>query len=736
MSPTSISTHKKVLALLDQAYIARVSNLKQSLALANEALLLSRQDDDAALIAMCLSKLGLFKMILAHYEESVQLSNEALGIFQILGDERGMADVKYSIAGVYYKSDNYHLGLVYLIDCLEIYERLQDYHNQSRVHKSLGTIYEYFGDEKSAILSYEKAISTAQIAGDLNLESNAYNPLSGIFIEQNHIDKANELIERSIEMKRSTQDIRGLAFAIYGRAKVQMAKQEYILAEKTFFESIEIHLQMGENLGLGMSYHKLGKLYSVMNRIPEALQYLEKALEVAHTHKISFIKFKSNYDIYQIYKQQGDDSNALKYIENYLKEREIVINTQTRKVIESYEALNRMERLQKEAQMERERADLIERQNKVEHASKVKQDFLSTMSHEIRTPLNAVITITSLLSERSDDEQNKLIKSLKFSANNLMRIINDILDFSKLEAGKLVLEYRSVDILALMKNIQNSYRPLAEEKGVELLLQIDPKINQFYLLDDTKMSQIMGNLVSNAVKFTDVGHVEIRISYLEKLGDRDSIRISISDSGAGIPKSFLPEIFDSFSQPKSFITKKKGGTGLGLAIVKNLVGLHNGQVHVHSEEGKGSEFYFDLTLQRATENMTSSKQMTEDINNKVVLLAEDNAINAMVCKKLLSNWGLKTAHAKDGLEVVKMANEKKYDYILMDIHMPNLDGFGATKLIRESENPNKNTPIFALTADITAKHQEKTAYFFNAFLMKPIEQEKLHEALLTNTEIS
>ncbi|MFY0598366.1 MAG: tetratricopeptide repeat protein [Cyclobacteriaceae bacterium] len=721
---------EKILELLEQAYQIRIKDLKTSMRLADEALALSKACESPSLIAQSLSKISLFHMILGEYEEATKTGNEALSLFEDIGDHEGIANVKYNIAGVLYKTDNYHLALVYLIDCLETFELLNDQHNQARVHKAIGTIYEFFGDEKSAVDSYEKSISSAQKVNDLNLTSNVYNPLSGIYLNRGNEKKAMELIESSMSMKKQTGDIRGTAFALYGKAKIYAKQKKHTLAEQVFKESAQIHEEMGERLGLGMCFYKLGALYLDIGELDKAATEVEYALKFSNEHNISMIKFKCNHLMYRIFKEKGDPIKALKYLEIYLKEKEAVINTQTLKVIESYEAISAMERLQKEAEMQKEKAKILEKKNRAEESSRVKQEFLSTMSHEIRTPLNAVITITSLLEEIEGDKENELLQSLKFSSNNLLRIINDILDFSKLDAGKEEVEEVCGDFPLLFENVHKTYKSLALEKGIRLNLKLDKNVSQFYWFDHTKVMQILGNLITNSIKFTDTGHVDIDIKRKRSFDEFDRIEINIVDTGKGIPESFIGEIFESFSQPKSYTTKKYEGSGLGLAIVKKLVDLHGSTIQVESIEGQGSRFFFDILLKKGETVHSKRTEIFTELIDKSVLLAEDNMVNALVSTKLLSNWGMNVTHAKDGIEVTELAKEKKFDFILMDIHMPELDGFDAAQIIKKSSNPNKKTPIFALTADITASQRKLFAPYFNGFLLKPIEREKLYHALL------
>lgn len=730
MNHISSDDHKQeITALLSDAYASRINNLSKSVDLATQALQKSRETNDKALTAKALSHLSLFHMIMGSYDSSTRMADEALSYFKELHDEKGIADVKYNLAGIYYKTDNFHLGLVYLIDCLVSYRKFNDYHNQARVQKSLGTIYEYFGDQKNAIAAYENAIEAGRKAGDINLQSNAYNPLSGILLKKKEITQALEMIETAIHMKKQSGDTRGLAFSLYGRGKVYTETGQYKEAEADFLKALEIHEAVGERLGTGMVYRKLGALYIQMGQLGKAKSILQKALEICEQFNIVIIKFKVNYLLYHIYKLENDPVRSLQYLEYYIIQKEAVINAQTLQVIENYELITKMERMEKEAQLQKEKAEIIEKKNLAEQASRLRQDFLSTMSHEIRTPLNAVITISSLLKEHSDKEDQQLLESLKFAGNNLLLIINDILDFTKLDAGKMQLENRPCNFIALLENIKHTYDALAKEKGLLLLLKVGDDISSSYELDETKISQILSNLVGNAIKYTETGTVTLEVEKSGATDEYDHLKFSVTDTGIGIAPQHLDTIFESFSQPQSITTRKQGGSGLGLAIVKKLIALYGQAIQVNSTLNKGSVFYFELSLKRSGAPRIAPVKTADQLKNKTALLAEDNMINAMVASKLLSNWGVTTVHAKNGLEAVEKSNQKTFDFILMDIHMPEMNGFDATKTIREQKNLNCDTPIFALTADITADHQEEYTHYFNGFLRKPIEIDKLYEAL-------
>ncbi len=719
-----------IINLLRNSNEVRVSDLNKSIELATESLRLSREINNQELIGKSLNQLALYHMIQGNHQICLQLSEQAIHIFKELNNEIGIADAKYAIASVYYKTDNYQLGLINLIECLTIYKNHRDHFNIARTQKSIGTIYEYFGDEKNAIKAYEDSIASALIIADKNLESNAYNPLSGIYLDQQDIQKAYDLISKSIAIKQETGDLRGLAFALYGRGKVYFKLKNLDSAELDFKEAIRIHFEMRERLGIGMAYYKLAQLYLHTNKPKELLENIDLALEISNTYNIKMIKYKCYSILYQYHKNENNIGLALENLERYLYEKEQVVNAKTLKIIENYELIKAMEALQRENELQRERKEILAKTERAEQLAKVKQDFLSTMSHEIRTPLHAVISIAHLLKDNSDERNNQLISSLNFASQNLLRIINDILDFTKLDAGKAINELKPQNLKQLLENIRNTFAQLAEEKNISLVLNFDNKLSSNYLMDSTKFTQILGNLISNSIKYTNEGSVSINVSFISTIDQQDLIKFAVNDTGVGIEPQNLMEIFDTFSQPQSVTTRTQGGTGLGLAIVKKLVSLMDSEIKVQSEINKGSTFSFDVRLKQTNISILESSRDVAILKGKKILIVDDNSINALVATRIINKWGLDCDYAEDGLIAIQKTAVTKYDFILMDIHMPNLDGYEASEIIRNSVNPNTKTPIFALTADITAE-QSETKHNFNGFLLKPIDLEQLKAALLS-----
>jgi len=732
MTPKELQTKDFIINLLDKAYVNRTHDLPNSIAVANQALELSESISNKPLIGKCLNMLSLFHMIISDYDTSNNFSKRAISCFKEIGDDRGIADAKYNIGSVLYKSDDYHGGLLYLLEAFVIYKENNDFANKAKVEKAIGTIYEYIGDEENAFKTYMSAIRSARKIGNTNLESNVLNNLSGLVLKRNKTTTAMRMITRSLTLKKQTNDIRGYGFALYGRGKVYLKTKDYNKAEKDFLQALKIHEETVENLGKSMSLRKLALVYYERKDYKKAETTILQCLNFVEKHSIFMGKTKTYHLLYLIYKGFENSVESLKYLELYLKENEAIMKLQTLKVIENYQLINQMNVLEHEAKIREEKQNAIDKRNaEDELALRQKQEFLSIMSHEIRTPLNAITTIVTLLNEQVKDKDKELFDSLQFSSNNLIAIVNDILDFTKLDSNKATLDLNSTNFDRFCVNVHNLHINQAKSKGLELILTNNvPKRN--YLLDQTKVSQILDNLIGNAIKFTEKGRVTLKTSLQKETPTHDHIRFSIIDEGEGISERHIDEIFDSFTQVKPITTRKQGGTGLGLAIVKKLVTLHGGNIQVKSVLGEGSEFYFTIELEKSNAIKNSKNLDYSILKNKKVLVAEDNSINAMLMKKILSKFDIETIHVTNGRKAVETAKLDVYDFILMDIHMPEMNGFDATKLIKTEESSlNNDTPIFAVTADVLTNHNKEATNYFDAILWKPLEIDKLFKALKT-----
>lgn len=386
-------------------------------------------------------------------------------------------------------------------------------------------------------------------------------------------------------------------------------------------------------------------------------------------------------------------------------------------------------------QRKKEKEELQAAKQEAEEASEAKAQFLSTMSHEIRTPLNSVIGMTNiLLMEDPKEDQIENLKALSFGAESLLTLINDILDFSKIEAGKIRMEYTNFNLREMLKNIVESFKVLAKGKDIEVRMDMSEELMETLNGDPTRLGQIMNNLVGNAIKFTEEGFVEIMAKELDKKEDKVRIQFEVRDTGIGIPKEKQEIIFDSFSQASSETTRKYGGTGLGLAITKRLVDLLGGEISLESTPGLGTIFRVELEYKIAKADL--SREREESISDfistegKSVLLVEDNKMNQLVAKKFLKKWGFDFEIAENGKEAVDFVQNGDFDVVLMDLHMPEMDGYEATRQIRALNNPKSKIPIIALSASAGPGVKERIHEFqINDFVAKPFNPKDLINAL-------
>lgn len=376
---------------------------------------------------------------------------------------------------------------------------------------------------------------------------------------------------------------------------------------------------------------------------------------------------------------------------------------------------------------------------KAEEATLAKSNFLSNMSHEIRTPMNAVIGMTHvLLEENPREDQREHLETVMFSAENLLVIINDILDYSKMEAGRMVIERTNFDIRDVVNNIYKTLVPKAKAKQLIFQLDLEEDVPRYLVGDPTRLTQVLINLLNNAIKFTEDGKIMLTIHYHGKSKNGQAkVHFEVRDTGIGIPQEKQKSIFESFSQADEHTTRLFGGTGLGLAITKRLIELQGGLIKLQSTPGVGSNFSFALSYpigEVPQEDVIETKNVLKEKGIegvKRILIVEDNVFNVKVVKRILKFWDMEIDIAGDGFEALEKIREKDYNIVLMDLQMPRMDGYEATATIRSWEdNKYQSLPIVALSASALADFRQRAFDVgMNDFLTKPFKPKDLFQTI-------
>lgn len=379
---------------------------------------------------------------------------------------------------------------------------------------------------------------------------------------------------------------------------------------------------------------------------------------------------------------------------------------------------------------------------KAREAVRIKENFLANMSHEIRTPMNALLGFTNLLQRKQlDEEAAGYVQTIQKSGENLLMIINDILDLSKIEAGMMRIEEAPFSIRGLVHSVETMFSGKLKEKGIRLVTHVDASLPDTLEGDAVRLTQILINLLGNALKFTEQGTISIDISNEGATGNSILTGIRVSDTGIGIEKEKLVQIFDRFQQAEDSMTRKYGGTGLGLSIVKDLVDLQNGKIAVQSETGKGTVFTIQIPYILSKEQVSTSKYLpsssiqNSNFKNITILVVEDNEMNQSLVTHLFNSRQLLFDMANNGKEAIDLLQRKSYSLVLLDIQMPEMDGYSTAREIRDTLK--LDTPIIAMTAHAFPGEREKCiSYGMNEYISKPIREERLFELIATFTGIN
>jgi signal transduction histidine kinase len=683
------------------------------------------------------------------------------------------------------KANKYKNALFYTQKAIHYSQSIKDIPEQAYQTFRLGKIYYDLKKYNDAIQTFHKSITLYK---DINPTANygyAYYYLSRSYIEKSNFADAEIYLNeaKSIFEKLKTPNTAELINLQKGI--IQKSKGDLEQAS-TLFKAI---IAKPDNPVLldskAEALYQMGTIEASKNRYNLALNYLNKALALNEKNKNIDQKSHILLALSSAFEKMLDKNNAYSYLKQHLNLKEsILILNNERLGIDDYERFKESERLKEITQINNENKQqeksnkfsklisilaialisilsllslslyknniirtqtnlMLKEKNKeleiakekAERASNARSEFLSTVSHELRTPLNAINGITHLLlEEKPRKSQMHYLLSLKFSGSYLTKFINEILEINKIDSEKAEIEYIPFNLKQLLEDIQNSLKEIASANNNEFNLDVDPTIPDYLIGDPTKLSQIMMNLINNALKFTKNGTVNVIAKLSEIENETATLYFAVKDTGIGIPEEKLETVFDSFSQGSIEVNRKYGGTGLGLTIVKKLIKILGGDIYLKSAVGKGSSFSFNLAFKigSALVQIDEKVKSYDDIAlcDKKILLVEDNKINQMITKKMLRNKGITCLIIENGEKAIEIVRTSKFDLILMDVHLPGINGTIATEKIREFDT---QTPIIALTAISLDENREMLLSFgMNDVITKPFIPEEFYNVIAKN----
>jgi signal transduction histidine kinase/DNA-binding NarL/FixJ family response regulator len=605
----------------------------------------------------------------------------ALKINEKLGDEVAQSVNLSSIAYLLYDLNDYENALEFALRCLPIFEKANDLHRLNALYHILGNIY---------------------------------------FKQEQHLEALRYFEEN---LRLSEQDTVMHALAISGLGKVYYKMNDLANARKHLVDALKESEELSNVEVQIICQFYIGRMMMDEGNYRQAQQHMNAAFELADEYNRKHDVMSVHEALAQLYDKMGDIPKAFYHLKTYEQMKEEIFKQTTFNKIRNLQTRQQVELAQKEKEV-------------AEQTAQLKQQFMANMSHEIRTPMNAIVGMTSLLMSKNPlPEQMKYLKAIQQSADNLLVIINDILDLSKIEAGKIVIEQTDFSLREVTNSVRDMLMFKAEEKGLQFMVNVEEGIPVRVIGDPTRINQVLINLAGNALKFTEKGYIEVRVTIQKKAEKKYWLKFEVIDTGIGISPDYVNKIFESFTQAGTDVARRFGGTGLGLTISKQLVELMGGEIGVTSELGKGTTFFAIIPLTESDVQIVEQKSSAVDeqtmkkLNDVKLLLVEDNEFNRMVAEDTLKELlpDITIDIAINGQEAVDRVQEEHYDIVLMDIQMPVMDGVTATRTIRTTLSaPAKDVKIIAMTANVL---QEDVAQYFNtgmnAYVSKPFQVDEL-----------
>jgi signal transduction histidine kinase/CheY-like chemotaxis protein len=677
-------------------------------------------------------------------KDAIKYVQKAIEYSKAYKNNEKLYDCYYFLGSLYLETNNYNEAIINFIKCSNYYEINQIISSKvAKINYALGTLYLEKRNFKIAKLYFNKSYSIYN-------KINSINTLVLIELQKGLTLKANSKLEEAIlvfsNIANTSRDMEPSKIeALYQLSKIYYNQEDY---EKALDFSKRA-LKLVENNTVGISKKKILNNLILITEKQEDYKlsnfYLKEFLTLNEIKNNSSL---ANTDLL-INKKEHD--NQLEIVEKLEKEKNDQLKSiRFNKLISIMSIVliailsllsfslykNNKIRTVTNKLLQEKNEELTEQKEKAELASNARSEFLSTVSHELRTPLNAINGITHLLlQENPKSTQLNYLKSLEFSGNYLLSFINDILEINRLESSVIHIEKINFNLEELIINIRESFNGFIEQNNIDFRLELDFKKHKNLIGDPTKLSQILINLINNSIKFTKNGKVTFSVKTINEQDDSVTLNFIIKDTGIGIPKDKIANIFDSFSQGSVEINRAYGGTGLGLSIVKKIIELLGSEIHLESKVNEGTKLYFDLNFGISNAEIIlnhEKKKVTSYVNlkNKTVLLVEDNKINQMITKKMLENKGMICTIIDNGEDAIIEMQNNTFDLVLMDVHLTGINGTEATSEIRKFD---KTTPIIALTAISLNENREMLLSFgMNEVITKPFNPNYFYAVICDN----
>jgi signal transduction histidine kinase/CheY-like chemotaxis protein len=680
----------------------KVDNYKNALFYTQKAINYSKANHNLQAQVSQTFTLGKIYYDLKKYNDATATLNKSISLFGILEPNSDIAKAYYYLSLSYLGKRNYAAAEIQLRRAQAINEKLNIADPAELLTLQKGILYKSQGDYDLASTIFKTIIAKSDTPITLDSKAEALYQIGLIEEKNNRNNLTLNYLEKALDLNAKNNNLEQKSNILLALSSVY----DKMLDKSKAFSSLKQHLNLKESI-------------SILNNKKLGIDDYEKFKETVRSR-----------EIVQLQQQNKEKLKAAKFSKLISILAIALITILSLLSLSLYK--NNIIRIKSNLLLKEKNNELIAAKEKAERASQARSDFLSTVSHELRTPLNAINGITHLLlEEKPKKSQLHYLNSLEFSGNYLATFINDILEINRIDSNKVEVENISFNFKKLLQNLQNSLIEQASLNDNRLQLEIDSEIPTNLIGDPTKLSQIFLNLINNGLKFTKNGTISV-IAKLHSLeNEKASIYFEVKDTGIGIAEDKLETVFESFSQGSVEINRKYGGTGLGLTIVKKLIKILGGKIKLESVLGKGTTFSFELQFKVAEETLaTEEKAKTNDdykLKNKKILLVEDNKINQMITKKMLTNKGIICEIIDNGEEAIERMKNNTYDLVLMDVHLSGINGTIATKQIREFD---KTTPIIALTAiSLNENRQTLLSYGMNDVVTKPFVPENLYSVM-------